>query len=366
MNNNKTSNKLDDVIEKAMNPKKSDIDDINYRSQFLVDPFKEIEQPPIAWAVKNLKQNIEVSICNLGDFCTISGRAKVKKSFFINIAISAALSDEYICKRFRFYLPETKKKVLYFDTEQNEYHVQLALKRISKQIKGKNIANLETYHLRRFSVAERVKFIDKVIYSRDDVGFVVIDGAVDLCEDFMGQKESMATTELFMRWTADRNFGLVTVIHQNKQSTTSRGHLGAFLEQKGQTTLDIVKDTKNSWVSTVSSMHSREEEMEPFSFEIDGESIPVAAKGYEPKTEPLKMKFTDLTENQLISLLDDVFKENSSFRYAKLWNKIADVYPKQFGELTQGPAKDAIKVLTAKNLIIKTGTSNLDNIYIRK
>jgi hypothetical protein len=360
-------NKFQQLIDKYKNVEVevNPIDDPNYRSQFLVDPFKVIEQPPIAWAVKNLKQDKEVSICNLGDFCTISGRAKVKKSFFVNIAIAAALSDEYICNRFRFFLPENKKKVLYFDTEQNEYHVQLALKRILKQIKPEKIKNLETYHLRRFSVAERVKFIENVIYSRDDVGFVVIDGAVDLCEDFMGQKESMATTELFLRWTADRNFALATVIHQNKQSTTSRGHLGAFLEQKGQTTLDIVKDTQNTCISTVSNMHSREKEMEPFSFEINGESIPIAAEGYEPKIEETKIKFTDLTDEQLKTILDDVFKNNSSYRYAELWHKIIEVYPKEFGELKQGPAKSAPKYLCEKRLLTKIGTTNATTKYLR-
>ena len=113
-----------------------------------IDLKQKLKLPQIAWQLKNLKSPGHGILGTLGNFSLVTGKAKSGKSFFMNIAVSTALSKGYIFDRFKSTLPAEQNEVLYFDTEQSEYHVQLAVKRICEQIKVKVPSNLHTYHLR--------------------------------------------------------------------------------------------------------------------------------------------------------------------------------------------------------------------------
>lgn len=96
-----------------------------------VNPTDELKPPQGAW--KQINDN-DIVLGTLGNFSLIIGKAKSRKSFFINIAVSTVLSEDVILNQFKGVLPNEQSTVLYFDTEQGKYHVQLALKRICEQI----------------------------------------------------------------------------------------------------------------------------------------------------------------------------------------------------------------------------------------
>src|SRR5690606_29238978 len=56
-----------------------------------VKPTEKITPPQIAWKQDN--SNGSAILGTLGNFSLVIGKAKSRKSFFINIAISAALTD---------------------------------------------------------------------------------------------------------------------------------------------------------------------------------------------------------------------------------------------------------------------------------
>ena len=99
--------------------------DLNSRlNDFEITASDKIPLPQIALKIG------DATIGTLGNILSLIGKAKSRKSFFIAIAIAVSVSKDTIFDLFKNELPANQKSVLYFDTEQGKYHVQMALKRI--------------------------------------------------------------------------------------------------------------------------------------------------------------------------------------------------------------------------------------------
>ena len=163
----------------------TDKDDKTSALQLKLESFKikvneEYEKPKVAWEYRSSESEEYKPIGTIDNFSLVIGKAKAKKSFFIGMAVSTALSKDTLHGKFRSNLNVDKNEVLYFDTEQSSYHVQLALKRICRQINNPEPKNLHVYGLRKLSTEERLELIQFAIYNNPKVGFVVIDGIKDL------------------------------------------------------------------------------------------------------------------------------------------------------------------------------------------
>jgi len=59
---------------------------------------------------------------------------------------------------------------------------------------------------------------------------VIIDGIADLVSDVNNLEESNLVVQKIMKWSAELDCHIVTVIHSNFGSDKPTGHLGSFLE----------------------------------------------------------------------------------------------------------------------------------------
>lgn len=295
---------------------------------------KEPLQPPqIALQMVNKKTDGYCTLGTLGNFSLIIGKAKSRKSFFINIAVSSAISSDLILNLFKSDLPHNQNEVLYFDTEQGKYHVQLALKRICKQVDIEEPDNLNVYHLRSKTPVERLELIEYAIYNNDKIGIVVIDGVKDLVTSINDEAEATMIASKLLKWTEERNIHIITVLHQNKSDSNARGHIGTELINKAETVLSITKAETDSNISVVEAQQCRNIEPETFAFEIiDG--LPVIAENYELRTETKKNKFdvTSLENYKKYQLLIEVFSNGKSFSYKELEIQIKLASKKQLGK----------------------------------
>ena len=71
----------------------------------------------------------EAIIGTLGNFSVSTGKAKAKKTFNVCALVAAALINGQVLE-YRASFPESKRDILYFDTEQSPYHCQLVMQRI--------------------------------------------------------------------------------------------------------------------------------------------------------------------------------------------------------------------------------------------
>ena len=95
-----------------------------------IDVLEEIPPPDIAWEIREAHSEEFILVGTLGNFSLVKGKAKSKKSFFINMAIASAVGTDILQNKLRSPLKEGYNQVLYFDTEQSKYHIIQAVKRI--------------------------------------------------------------------------------------------------------------------------------------------------------------------------------------------------------------------------------------------
>lgn len=331
---NKGLEVLSDAIDKAISiPEANEkAKHEQNRIKYKIDVKEVIPPPQIAYSLENTKTDGYAILGTLGNFSVIIGKAKSKKSFYINIAISTALNSKTL-ERFKGDLPSEQNEVLYFDTEQGKYHVQKAVKRICTQIEQPEPKNLHTYYLRSLTPLERLNFIENEIYLNDKIGFVVIDGIKDLVTSINDEEQATNIASKLLKWTEERNIHIVTVLHQNKSDTNARGHIGTELINKAETVLEVAKSESDTNISIVTPQQCRNIEPEIFAFEIDANGIPIIAENFEIRTETKKNRFDviNLENFKKYQLLIEVFSKGKSFSYSELVIQFGLSYKNQFG-----------------------------------
>ncbi len=264
-------------------------------------------------------------ICSVGDFSLITGKAKSKKGFLLNLTIAALINDNGEMGRFKSFLPPDKKKVLYFDTEQSRYHVFKAVKRISNQTGQIDPENLFVYALRPLSFKERLEYIEYSIYNTEGVGLVSIDGLRDLVASINDDAESAEIVSKLMKWTHEKQIHIITVLHQNKGNEQVRGHLGSEAVNKAQTIFLVSKSTNDKDISIVEASYSREIDFESFGFTVNQYGIPVFIDEHDLKraTKSEKnRKFDPMLDFDFVTKIEIVrkaFENESEFKYKELW-----------------------------------------------
>ena len=315
-----------------------------------IDPTEHLAPPQVAWEQVG---NGETAILGtLGNFSLVIGKAKSRKSFFLNVATSAALGKDLILERFRGCLPTDQRNVLYFDTEQGKYHVQLALKRICKQIGQSVPEHLSVYGLRTLPPSERLQVIEYAVYNTPGLGFVVIDGIKDLVTSINDEAEATMIASKLLKWTEEINVHIVTVLHQNKSDNNARGHIGSELINKAETVLSVTKSEQDKDISVVQPEMCRNREPEPFAFEIvDG--LPMLAENYEIRTSS-KYDATELPDHEIFGLLNVAFSKAESYKYGELVAMLQLAFKDKFKRtIGKNKTKDMITYCKSNNWLIQ-------------
>ena len=266
-------------------------------AKYRIDPNEKLLEPEIVWSVK-VKDKI-FPAGTKGNFSTIIGKAKSKKTFSLTLFLADYLKIE------------SNKRVLYFDTEQGKYHVQKAVKRIVQK-NGMIHENFEVYHFRSLSTEERLELIEDAIYLYDDVDLVVIDGVRDLVTSINDEVQATMINSKFLKWTEERNIHIITVLHQNKGDDKARGHVGTEIMNKAELVLSVTPSDEDKDTSFIETVVSRNIAIEPFAFKVDENGIPHQLEDWSKpqkttSTKPIKPKAFQLTESKQIEIVKEVF-----------------------------------------------------------
>lgn len=342
---------------------KIDLDALWQKS--LVCVTDEFTLPPIILQVD------DAIIGTLGNFSASTGKAKAKKTFNVTAIVAAALINGQVLE-YKASLPEGKRKILYFDTEQSPFHCKIVLQRILK-LAGlpldKQPDNLIFSHLREIAnPSVRCDIIKKAIYSIDEVGLVIIDGIRDLMLDINNATQATNLIGSLMQWTSERDIHIQTVLHLNKGDDNSRGHIGTELNNKAETILQVTKDSTDEDRSIVSASFIRSKSFDKFAFRITDEpdaiNIPELDTNYQPEATGRRNSFdyTELSEMEHRQALESAFKDNEDgFGYGEMVEILRDNYANVVGVTYGiGKAKKLLTFLKNKRMIIQ----NINKQYV--
>lgn len=306
----------------------------------------------------------DCTIATFGNFSASTGKAKSKKTFNISAMVAAAVTNTTVLN-YRACLPEGKRKILYFDTEQSKYHCHNVLERIYK-LSGlsvkKDDQRLLFWGLREYTPKLRIALIDYALRKHQEVGLVIIDGLRDLMYDINNGKEATDVMTVLMAWTSVYDLHIHTVLHLNKNDNNPRGHIGTELENKAETVLIISKNLQNNSISEVRPMHMRDKEFSTFAFHIDDNKLPVLDNGISVTVVKRREKSLVSLDNEVHQeILSKAFKNNTPTRYSDLVEMVSRAYEDAGYKRGTNGIKDLLKLLSGKGIIVKQ-----DDAYIYK
>ena len=300
----------------------------------------------------------DCTIATFGNFSASTGKAKSKKTFNISAMVAAAVTNTTVLN-YRACLPEGKRKILYFDTEQSKYHCHNVLERIYK-LSGlsvkKDDPRLLFWGLREYTPKLRIALIDYALRKHQEVGLVIIDGLRDLMYDINNGKEATDVMTVLMAWTSVYDLHIHTVLHLNKNDNNPRGHIGTELENKAETVLIISKNLQNNSISEVRPMHMRDKEFSTFAFHIDDNKLPVLDNGISVTVVKRREKSLVSLDNEVHQeILSKAFKKNSPTRYSDLVEMVSLAYEDAGYKRGTNGIKDLLKLLSGKGIIVRQG-----------
>jgi hypothetical protein len=278
---------------------------------YRIDPLDEISEPPTYCRI-----NEKPSLTG-GNFSLICGKKKAGKTFLLGGIIASAINNSIQLGEIEGCLPEDKRNVLYFDTEQSTYHTYRSIKRICSLTGKPNPENLFAYGLRPLSPLDRLRVIEEVIKTTPDLGVVAIDGIRDLlARGINDEHEATTLTNLFLNWSSELNIHIILLLHQNKNDFNARGHIGSEVVNKAETIISVSKaDKADTFV--VSCADSRDVSFDDFYFTISDDGLPIASD----MPEVNQTKITDpgnISNEKHIDHLRNIFKSVTELNYENL------------------------------------------------
>lgn len=263
-----------------------------FRETF-IDVNEKLEYPKVALSVgsHSIGGNIyPTAFGTYGNFSCIVGASKSKKTFFKSLLVASYIGGD--SDRLSGDIRGHRKGnefIIDVDTEQGEWHAQNVFKRIPK-IVGGNPNFYKPFALRKYSHIERIQFIEYLIYEsdyKDNTGLFVIDGLADLVADFNDLKESNAIIQKVMKWTQDKMFHLITIVHQNSTTNKATGHLGSSILKKAETVCNLAN---SDGTVEVTFPFTRGFPIENINFEINENGLPFIINN---KQRPASKNFSE-------------------------------------------------------------------------
>jgi len=324
--------------------KESVVIDFKEIEKFKIDINEEIPLPEIILSICDVDGNNKRMVMTRQNISCVTAQAKVGKSFLIKLIVSACLKKGTFQNRLHSEMPLNRDKILYIDTEQSKYHVQLGLKQMrdiinenaSSDLNNFNAVSdkIDVYQFDAVSTDVRYEYVKQLIYTKM-YSFVIIDGISDLSVDTNDLKLADKLVTDLRIWATECDLHILNVIHLNPGdlSHKMKGHLGTKLADKSETVLGISVDKENDSNRIVQSLASRNRKSDPFVFEITEQGVPSIIEDYnvcdvvEKQRRPNKTK--NLKDKQF-EILTEAFlnSKEDGINYSELVDRVKRAYIK--------------------------------------
>jgi len=323
--------------------------DINEINRFKIDINEQIPLPEIILSVCDPNGENKRMVMTRQNISCVTAQAKVGKTFLIKLIISACLKKSTFQNRLHSEMPKNRDKILYIDTEQSKYHVQLGLKQMrdlvnenaTDQTNNFNavVNRIDVFQFDTLDYEEAYNYTITLINSKK-YSFVIIDGVSDIIEDSNELKGSKKFVATLRKLATQNDCHILNVIHLNPGdlSHKMKGHLGTILADKSEIVLGVSIDKENDSIRLVQSLAARNRKPNPFAFEISENGNPNIID-YEfcetvsrRKKEPVETKKDKLNNNATEILIESF---NNSDEKGIMYKDLCDRIRRAFLKITK-------------------------------
>ena len=331
--------------------------------------YNQEEEPPSEQVIFRIDFK---AIGSLGDFVLFSGRPKSGKTKYLSGAIAASLSG-YPVYNMALKLPDGKKKVVHFDTEQSKYS-HYKMMQLVKELGNfdKLPDTFKSYRCRSVSAAQIILLIDFYLKNNPDTGIIFLDGLLDIVTSMNDEKHSSFIKSWLKKITEVHNILLISVIHRGFSNDKSIGQIGSEGERAAQSVLLIEKNKEHKQYILKAEYLRDADEFSPVAIQYNNQTNQWQQCDYIEEEKPinrakvstnLKRKPNEYDISEHIALLARIFHSESLYSYKILCNRISEIYG-----VGQQWAKQCVSILERENLIYRTedGFTNIKQSNLLK
>jgi hypothetical protein len=304
----------------------------------LLKPGHEYPLPePVMSLVCN---NKSYALMTLKSLSLWQGKAKSRKTTVLALIVAAYISEIQSNDIIKL-MPGIRGKVLFCDLEQGQGYAACTMKRILQIAELESSDRLLYSDLRTFTSEERLEIIEAALFSDPDIRLVIIDGYVDLLQDFMNAAEGQELITRMGSWASRFNVHIAGVLHQNKADKNARAHVGSIAVQKSEAEFMVEVDPKQRVRSIVHANATRGVPIKPFAIVWPIGSLPMIDQTLSDQPGE---------QEKHVELVDKIFDPAIGIRYGVSCEKI-----KAEAKCETTKAKEILKEMLRSGLVIKDG-----------
>jgi hypothetical protein len=298
-----------------------------FRSKIL-DQAKDYPAPV---PVVSLQHNDDLyPLLTLKSFSLWQGKQKSKKTVTLALMIAAYLR-ETVSREAIDFIGEGGGTVLWIDCEQGESYAARTMKLILKLAGLDKSDRLVYCDFRDSPPSERMRLIETGLRCTPGVQLVIIDGIVDLMNDFMEAAEGHGVITRLLALCSIYNIHIAGVLHQNKADKNARAHVGSIGSQKCEMEVSTEVDPEDKARSIVTCINARGMPFESFAIRWDKGALPCIETDFQAGASKTDVKSAKDYERQK-DILKAVFKPFAALTHTDAQKQIMSITKK--GEST--------------------------------
>lgn len=317
----------------------------------------DVEDEPIQFLFHRKVEGKDHGAIAEANLHTVKGIEKAGKSALGLLLIVAAIRGEFLGVE----ASRSPIKILWIDTEQDRRTLRQKARAVLRMAGvSKRPDTLRILTLRGESVPDRMAFTQQAI-REEAPDLVILDGVVDLCEEFNDERASRAVVNELAALSEKNGVAILNVIHTNRKKESiddalkARGHLGTLMQQKSA---EIYQVDNLAGVAKVTLEKSRFAPAPPLEFEF--------ADNFELKGVEDHKKLAQLEKAlRLAEIFEGVFSAapkdgRGAARYTDLWKGYAAQESCQ-----ESKAKTAVKEALALGALERIGEGINTRYYLK-
>ena len=298
------------------------------------------------------------TILTEGNFITLSGLPKSRKTTFMQYFIGAGITNKEQIQIATNLLKNDK--IVVIDTEQSIYDFAKQNKFLKKIIgKNKLPNNIQSYLFRQYEPDVIMAAIEKICET-EKPKLIFIDNLTELAINPNDIAEAKKIIMYLKKITQKYNIGIVCLLHLSKSNSFTLGNLGSYADRGAQSVLKV-SIHKESDVSTLEpTMMRSDAHFDPISIYYDKEENMYKQTDVSPEASDKKKKFSmdNFTDAEIKSRVEIVFEMQTEYTYSPL----IEALKKIFGVGNSLTKQTIIPYLIFKKIIIqKEGNYTINN-----
>lgn len=270
----------------------------------------------------------EKIICTKGNFITINGLPKSRKTTFMQFFIYSALTGRD-CFGMRVNI-DKNDRVLLIDTEQSIHDFSRQNNQLKRMLGADKMPERFSAYLFRQYEPETILNAIYLLVTEQRPKILFIDNLTELVLNPNDIPESKKVIQLLKKLTAEFDLCIVCLLHLGKTNLNTLGNLGSLADRAAQSVLKVTADKDSGTSILDASMLRSAAFFEPITiyyntntnFYEQTETNKQSAAGAGRK----KFILQDLTEAEHIGRLNAIFAHVKELSYAELIEQLKRLY----------------------------------------